>query len=118
MSEILDKETVAQLTELSLEELDAIAENAKRIIAEKKLSLRASAIAQIKAIAASIDLPIVIPSEKKNGGSKYKGTKVSPKYRNAFGKEWSGRGMKPKWLQDAIADGASLESFLIGEDEL
>jgi DNA-binding protein H-NS len=42
------------------------------------------------------------------------GTKVPAKYRDSEGNEWTGRGMKPRWLNVAMATGASLESFLIG----
>lgn len=43
------------------------------------------------------------------------GKKAEPKYRNPnkFEQTWSGRGLKPKWLQQLIDDGASLESFKI-----
>lgn len=34
------------------------------------------------------------------------------KYSNGDGQTWSGRGPRPRWLRDAIAGGASLESFL------
>ncbi|MDM0032382.1 H-NS family nucleoid-associated regulatory protein [Variovorax sp. J22P271] len=34
------------------------------------------------------------------------------KYRDGNGQSWSGRGPRPRWLRDAIAGGASLESFL------
>ncbi|MGO4392830.1 H-NS family nucleoid-associated regulatory protein [Variovorax sp. M-6] len=34
------------------------------------------------------------------------------KYSNGNGQVWSGRGPRPRWLRDAIAGGASLESFL------
>lgn len=43
-----------------------------------------------------------------------KGRKVAPKYRDqATGQEWSGRGIKPKWLQKAIASGKTIEEFII-----
>jgi DNA-binding protein H-NS len=41
------------------------------------------------------------------------GTKVPAKYRNKAGNEWTGRGMKPRWINAAMAGGATLESFLI-----
>lgn len=39
---------------------------------------------------------------------------VAPKYRDAAGNTWSGRGFKPVWLRDALARGYALESFRIG----
>lgn len=44
------------------------------------------------------------------------GSKVAPKYRNPDNAEqtWSGRGLKPVWLRDAMsARGAKLEDFAI-----
>ncbi|MEN5001469.1 H-NS histone family protein [Luteimonas sp. TWI875] len=44
------------------------------------------------------------------------GSKVSPKYRNPQNAEqtWSGRGLRPVWLRDAMsAGGAKLEDFAI-----
>jgi DNA-binding protein H-NS len=39
---------------------------------------------------------------------------VAPKYRNnATGETWTGRGLKPKWLQAALNGGAKLEDFII-----
>lgn len=48
-------------------------------------------------------------------GSKTAGAgTVKPKYRNpATGQTWSGRGLTPKWLQDAISAGRRKEDFLI-----
>jgi DNA-binding protein H-NS len=38
-----------------------------------------------------------------------------PKYRNpTTGKTWTGKGRQPKWIAEALATGASLNSFLIG----
>jgi DNA-binding protein H-NS len=39
---------------------------------------------------------------------------VIPKFRDPIsGKTWSARGLKPKWLADAIARGKRLEDFAI-----
>ena len=39
---------------------------------------------------------------------------VAPKYRNPeTGDTWTGRGLKPKWLQQALAEGKSLDEFLL-----
>jgi len=54
------------------------------------------------------------PSPKK--ASSQAGAKVAPKYRNPESPEqtWSGRGLKPNWLRDAMAKrGAQLADFLI-----
>lgn len=44
--------------------------------------------------------------------------KVMPRYRNPMdlSQTWSGRGMKPRWLVDQMAQGRALEEFLIKFD--
>lgn len=37
--------------------------------------------------------------------------KAVVKYRDGSGNTWSGRGLKPKWLATAIANGAQLSDF-------
>lgn len=41
--------------------------------------------------------------------------RVAPKYRNPrdWAETWTGRGRKPKWMERELAEGASLEEFLI-----
>jgi len=42
------------------------------------------------------------------------GAKVAAKFRNpASGETWSGRGLKPRWLAEALKDGKAVEDFLI-----
>jgi DNA-binding protein H-NS len=45
--------------------------------------------------------------------SALKGRKVPPKYRNASGETWAGRGARPRWLVAAIKEGKKLDDFLI-----
>jgi DNA-binding protein H-NS len=42
-----------------------------------------------------------------------KGKKVPPKYRSPSGEAWAGRGVKPKWMVEALKKGKKMESFLI-----
>jgi DNA-binding protein H-NS len=39
--------------------------------------------------------------------------KVAVKYRGPAGQEWSGRGRKPLWLAQALAEGKTIESFSV-----
>jgi DNA-binding protein H-NS len=41
------------------------------------------------------------------------GVKVAPKYRDGAGNTWTGRGKMPTWLAQAVANGRTVESFLI-----
>ena len=53
------------------------------------------------------------PTARGTGSGKSTG-KVAAKYRNAqTGDSWTGRGLQPKWLKAALADGAKLEDFAI-----
>ena len=49
------------------------------------------------------------------GGTTAKGTKGVPKYANPAdpSQTWTGRGRKPKWVNDALSAGKSLESLAI-----
>ncbi|MDT8992658.1 H-NS histone family protein [Curvibacter sp. APW13] len=47
--------------------------------------------------------------------SKLAGVKVEPKYRNGDGQTWTGRGVAPKWMSEAIAAGRSKDEFLINK---
>jgi DNA-binding protein H-NS len=51
----------------------------------------------------------------RNGHRKHAlaGKKIAPKYRGPDGQTWSGRGLKPRWLVEAIKGGKKVESFLI-----
>lgn len=77
---------------------------------------RASAIAQVKALMAQHGLTLADLSTRSapvapKGRS---GGKVPAKYRDpATGQTWSGRGLHPKWLKQALAGGAKLTDFLI-----
>jgi DNA-binding protein H-NS len=42
-----------------------------------------------------------------------KAKRVAPKYRGPGGVTWSGRGLMPRWLRDAVKDGKKREEFLI-----
>lgn len=49
---------------------------------------------------------------KKAAAKKGKGS-VLPKYRDDAGHTWTGRGLKPVWLRDALATGKTLKDFEI-----
>lgn len=44
-----------------------------------------------------------------------KGHKVPPKYGDKNGNTWSGRGLQPRWLRDAVRKGAKQEAFLLDD---
>jgi DNA-binding protein H-NS len=53
-------------------------------------------------------------SSAKKAGSPKKGVKVPPKYRDANGNTWAGRGVQPTWLREYLKKrGNKLEDLLI-----
>ena len=79
---------------------------------------RSDAIAQVKTLMAdhglSVEDVIGKATGKTSKSTSLKGKPVAAKYRNeATGESWSGRGIKPKWLQAEIAAGKQLEDFTI-----
>jgi len=90
----------------------------EKAISSAKRAERAGVIGQIKSLMSEHGLTVDDlggksagrPSKEKSAGT---GRKVAPKYRNVTGETWTGRGLKPKWLQSALAAGKKLEDFTI-----
>ncbi|MFT3821111.1 MAG: H-NS histone family protein [Rubrivivax sp.] len=81
---------------------------------------RGAAIAQIKVLMAEHGLtPADLGSSRAAAGPAAMpkgrtGGKVPPKYRDpASGQTWSGRGLHPKWLKQALDGGAQLSDFAL-----
>lgn len=61
------------------------------------------------------DLGFKESSERNTGTStpEKSGKKADIKFRDNDGNSWSGRGLKPKWLSSALANGRSLDEFQV-----
>ena len=85
-------------------------------ISELQNSKRGEAIAAIKTLMAEHGLAIAdvaAPASSARKAPKTTG-KVSPKYRDpTTGATWTGRGLKPKWMAEAIANGKQATDFAI-----
>ncbi|HYE38000.1 H-NS histone family protein [Methylocaldum sp.] len=101
----------SNLAELSETELANMIENAQKALKEKKENKRKEVMTKIKELAASIGVNVDITEGTKASGRK--GSKVPIKYQNPnnLSQKWTGRGMKPKWLQTLIEQGHRLEDF-------
>ncbi|MCW5631901.1 MAG: H-NS histone family protein [Rubrivivax sp.] len=55
----------------------------------------------------------VVQGARKRTAKPRKVGKVPVKYRDKLGNTWTGRGLHPIWLREALAKGAKLESFLV-----
>lgn len=100
--------------------LEKQAAELERQLTEAHRAERAGVINQIKGLMAEHGITIAdlntgkAPRTAKATRASDGGGKVAPKYRdNSTGETWSGRGLKPKWLQAAIASGRKLEDFKI-----
>ena len=91
-------------------------------IANFQKEQRGDAIAKVKALMAEYSLTLADISSKqapapmaaKTPNVPKVSVKVAPKYRNpATGDTWSGRGLKPRWLAAALADGKSITDFAL-----
>lgn len=98
---------------LSENELQAMIENAKKALDVKQAGKRKEVIAQIKELAASINVTVEIHDNDKK--SARKGVKVAYKYAHPEdpAKQWTGRGVTPKWMQELINNGRDKEEFEI-----
>ncbi|MGZ5027103.1 MAG: H-NS histone family protein [Methylobacter sp.] len=96
---------------LSERELQAVIENAERALKNKQANKRKDVIAQIKELAASIDVTVEIHEPEKK--STRKGSKVAIKYRHPDdrSKTWTGRGVAPKWMQVLLNAGHDRSEF-------
>jgi len=98
---------------LSVNELQTVIDNAEKALKNKLVNHRKEIIAQIKELAASIDVTVeIIEGDKK---SPRRGVKVPIKYRHPTDpdKIWTGRGMMPKWLRTLIEEGHDSSEFKI-----
>ena len=104
---------MTEYQDLSEDELQVVIENAEKALKAKQANKRKEVIAQIKELAASIDVTVeIIENDKKPSR---KGVKVPVKYRHPTDatKVWTGRGMTPKWLQSLKDAGHELSEFQV-----
>jgi DNA-binding protein H-NS len=99
----------------SIQELLAQKAALEKKIAEAQRNAKADAIAKVKALMAEYGLSAADLVGKATSGPKAdSGKKVAAKYRDpSTGQTWSGRGLKPKWLQAALSAGKSLGDFAL-----
>ncbi len=103
------------LSAFSIDELNELAQKAVKE-AERKERLRVVEFrAEIEAKARELGLSLdeVLQADKGRRGGKVPG-KV--KFRNPSdpSQTWSGRGKRPRWLAEAIDQGAQLDDFAVG----
>ncbi|MFA5983016.1 MAG: H-NS histone family protein [Methylococcaceae bacterium] len=98
---------------LSETELQSFIENAEKALRLKQSNKRKEVIAQIKELAASIDVEVEIIDQNKK--LVRKSIKVPIKYRHPDDplKTWTGRGVMPVWLKTLLDLGHDRSEFEI-----
>ncbi len=99
------------LSNLSIDELNALQKNAEQMVKAKQKQEVKNAYVEFQRIATSLGLTV---EEIVKAGKGVK-NKMPAKYQNPSdaSQTWSGQGRKPQWVVDALAAGKSLESLLI-----
>jgi DNA-binding protein H-NS len=102
---------MADYQNLSESELQAVIESAEKALKNIQANKRKDVIAQIKELAASID--VVVDIHETDIKSARKGIKVPVKYRHPEDPEktWTGRGVMPTWLKALINEGRDRSEF-------
>lgn len=98
------------LSKLSLAELETLAQDVQAELVSRREAEKQRVLEQMRELAASIGMT---PEElllAQRGG---RGGVVAVKYRHPDnpGLTWSGRGKRPQWVTDALAEGKSLEDL-------
>jgi DNA-binding protein H-NS len=78
--------------------------NLRTQIDKRLLELRAELEKQLEALSSQA---------KRKASSSLRGKKVPPKYKSPSGETWAGRGVKPKWMVEALKKGKKIDDFLI-----
>lgn len=99
--------------QLSESELREIINNAEKALKEKQSNKRKETINKIKELAASIGITVEIHDTEKKLDKR--SSTVAARYRNPedASQTWTGRGLKPKWIQVLLDAGKSLSDFEI-----
>jgi DNA-binding protein H-NS len=104
------------LNNLSIQELEDVIAQANDLIEKKREQAVAKARADIEKIAASTGYSVQDLLGLRNARARKAGAKkVADKYRNPKDptQSWSGRGKRPKWLQEVLEKGGKLENYLV-----
>lgn len=84
-------------------------------ILEVQRSERAAAITKVRSLMAEYGLTMADLGTRPAASAPRKGTvKLPAKYRHPdTGQTWSGRGLQPNWLKEALARGGQLSDFKV-----
>jgi DNA-binding protein H-NS len=104
------------LSKLSLPELETLAQDVQAEITNRREAEKQRVLEQMRELAASIGMTpeeLLRAQRAQLGGGRAGMPGVAVKYRHPENPSltWSGRGKRPQWLTDALAEGKSLEDL-------
>lgn len=110
----MENNLVESLASSSVSELEKLSEEISVAIEVRKNKDINDARIHVRELAASLGITLEELIAEPNKPAKAK-KKATVKFRNTENENetWTGRGKQPKWLAEAIANGAKLEDFLI-----
>jgi len=102
----------------TLQELLAQKAELERQIQETQRQDRQAAIEKVRTLMSEFSLSVDDLGGKSAASGRRKpaadgARKAAVKYRDAAGNSWSGRGLQPRWLKDALAGGKELADFAV-----
>lgn len=106
---------LSNLKALTFETLVALRDGADRLIVRRAAAEKKVLEGKLADLARLFGGTPAVAKAKR--GSKMKGRKVAPKYRNPKNRSqtWAGRGMRPIWLQDLLKQGRKIEDFAVSK---
>lgn len=104
-----------ELSGLSSADLRALQEQIKQELKKREQQDLLKAREQIMAIAQSVGVPLKELMGGQARVAKVGGAKVAVRYRHPADAslQWTGRGRQPKWVQDWLASGQSLDALKV-----
>jgi DNA-binding protein H-NS len=105
---------MTDLTKLTAQELEALAEKAKKLAVSKKEESKREVREKVLAIIreSGFSFEDIFPGNASPKGAR---APLKAKYKNPAdpSQTWTGRGRKPRWLVQALAEGRSMEEFAV-----
>jgi DNA-binding protein H-NS len=103
-----------EIHHLSEHELTDIIHQASKALEQKRQQARRETIAEMKTLAASIGVELIIKDEAGAPTTRQR-AKVPIKFRDPANPNhaWSGRGARPKWLQAYLEQGRTIDEFRV-----
>ncbi|MZR13731.1 H-NS histone family protein [Maritimibacter sp. DP07] len=114
------KPNLKKMNRKELEKLKTDIDKAlSRVEEDEKKAARLAAEKAAKAMGYSLDDLADVKPAKRTPKKKDARTKVAPKYANPNAPEqtWTGRGRKPKWIEEHLAAGGKLEDIEIKKEQ-